>query len=264
MQHNSDDMLDDLLASEGAAEDSDADGWIMSYADLMSLLLCFFVILYSLSDLADSEFQQIAEKISEGFQGEYEKRKSPMDHGIKGETEAIRAVEMISNMMDVNNRDKMLEIIERVYRERNDSDQVITKMKSILGLEKIASYDPVKSNFTLLYPSPKIFIATSLQLQSEAQSAFKELVAILNQSQPDSEIQITVMGSHRSQLSYQKALEPAIAKASVIAQSLVYFGFNSDQVKAEAKLRKPSARSATPSKNSPKEEIKLVITMRGS
>ena len=51
-------------APEGAPE------WMVTYGDLMTLLLCFFVILFSLSEMKDdSKVQQILEQLREAFSG---------------------------------------------------------------------------------------------------------------------------------------------------------------------------------------------------
>jgi chemotaxis protein MotB len=43
------------------------DGWIMTYADMMSLLLTFFVLIVSFSSLQHSKFQQAAQSLQEAF-----------------------------------------------------------------------------------------------------------------------------------------------------------------------------------------------------
>ena len=43
------------------------DGWIMTYADMMSLLLTFFVLIVSFSSLQHSKFQQAAQSLHEAF-----------------------------------------------------------------------------------------------------------------------------------------------------------------------------------------------------
>ena len=40
---------DDLFIEED--DDGDADGWMVTYSDLMSLLLCFFVLILSMAEV---------------------------------------------------------------------------------------------------------------------------------------------------------------------------------------------------------------------
>ncbi|MBF0101990.1 MAG: OmpA family protein [Desulfobacterales bacterium] len=49
--------------SESLIQDDDQAAWIVTYADLMTLLLVFFVLLYSLTSLDNYEFKLAAESI---------------------------------------------------------------------------------------------------------------------------------------------------------------------------------------------------------
>ena len=41
--------------------------WVMTFADLMSLLMCFFVLLLSFSEIDAQKFKQIAGELSKAF-----------------------------------------------------------------------------------------------------------------------------------------------------------------------------------------------------
>lgn len=58
--------------------------WILSYADMMSLLLCFFMILHSLNHVDDQRIEDITKQLSEAFKGEYKEiEKRPRDSIIE-------------------------------------------------------------------------------------------------------------------------------------------------------------------------------------
>jgi len=46
---------------------SNAQEWLISYSDLMSLLLCFFVMLYAISTVQETKFQSATESLRSGF-----------------------------------------------------------------------------------------------------------------------------------------------------------------------------------------------------
>jgi len=50
-------------------EDDNSAGWIMTFADLMTLLLVFFVLLFSMSNLEKEQFAQAARSFQLAFQG---------------------------------------------------------------------------------------------------------------------------------------------------------------------------------------------------
>ena len=46
---------------------SNSPEWLISYSDLMSLLLCFFVMLYAISTVQETKFQTATESLRGGF-----------------------------------------------------------------------------------------------------------------------------------------------------------------------------------------------------
>ena len=60
------------MAKRRKAEEPGIPEWIVTYGDLMSLLLCFFILLAAFSELKQPrEFREVIDKIKEalGFQG---------------------------------------------------------------------------------------------------------------------------------------------------------------------------------------------------
>ena len=41
--------------------------WITTFADLMNLLLCFFVLLFSMSSVDDGKYEKVIKSISSSF-----------------------------------------------------------------------------------------------------------------------------------------------------------------------------------------------------
>ncbi len=49
-------------------EEEDTDAWLITYADMVTLLLCFFIILFSMSSPDKTQFKKVAEALrKEGF-----------------------------------------------------------------------------------------------------------------------------------------------------------------------------------------------------
>lgn len=62
---NSENLLLELSRSRGVADESSP--WMVSYADMMTLLLIFFVLLVSVSDLDFSQFEKVADGITKAI-----------------------------------------------------------------------------------------------------------------------------------------------------------------------------------------------------
>ena len=58
-------MSDDLFVEE--EEEGNADGWMVTFSDLMSLLLCFFVLILSMAEVDIIKYKQLADSMAEAF-----------------------------------------------------------------------------------------------------------------------------------------------------------------------------------------------------
>ena len=48
-------------------DEDDGGGWIVTFSDLMSLLLCFFILLFSFSTVQELKFKQLIQSLQEAF-----------------------------------------------------------------------------------------------------------------------------------------------------------------------------------------------------
>ena len=58
--------LEDYIDAKPAVEER-APGWIVTFADLMALLMCFFVLLLSFSSMDAEKYKRIAETMRGTF-----------------------------------------------------------------------------------------------------------------------------------------------------------------------------------------------------
>jgi flagellar motor protein MotB len=61
---------------------SNTQEWLISYSDLMSLLLCFFVMLYAISAVQETKFQTATESMRSGF-GLFNSKSQSLKPGAK-------------------------------------------------------------------------------------------------------------------------------------------------------------------------------------
>jgi chemotaxis protein MotB len=60
-------MSDDDLFIEEEEDEGNADGWMVTYSDLMSLLLCFFVLILSMAEVDIIKYKQLADSMAQAF-----------------------------------------------------------------------------------------------------------------------------------------------------------------------------------------------------
>jgi chemotaxis protein MotB len=58
---------DDLFIEEEDDDEGNADGWMVTYSDLMSLLLCFFVLILSMAEVDIIKYKQLADSMAQAF-----------------------------------------------------------------------------------------------------------------------------------------------------------------------------------------------------
>lgn len=108
------------------------DGWLATYADTVTLLLTFFVLLYSLSTLDSQKFQQIAAAMQSAFSGKADK--SILEFNMSSGDVPVVGKPQIT-VEDVQ-QDENLEILEDVltYIKENNLEEDVQIYSDSQGL----------------------------------------------------------------------------------------------------------------------------------
>ncbi len=62
----------DLNAKKRKTQDHDESNWLVSYADMMTLLCGFFIMMFSMSTVKTNDFEKVKKEVSEHFGTKYE------------------------------------------------------------------------------------------------------------------------------------------------------------------------------------------------
>jgi chemotaxis protein MotB len=120
--------------------------WIMTFADLMSLLLCFFVLLLSFSELEPQKFKVISGSLKEAF-----------------------GVQRIENVLDIP---KGIDLISKDFSDPSFVEQILKKkIRSAIRLARQEGKIRVKEDevsITVTLPDHMLFDSGSAQLKEEA------------------------------------------------------------------------------------------------
>lgn len=73
--------------SHGGGDAHDESNWLVSYADMMTLLCGFFIMMFSMAKLDEPEFEKVKEEVAKHFGGDY---KSPTAELAKFITQIIQ------------------------------------------------------------------------------------------------------------------------------------------------------------------------------
>lgn len=127
---------------EHTADEGDAN-WIMSYADMMTLLMAFFAIMFSFSTLDQKKFDVLREEISKKFGGKFQMPFEDIDKAL----EEIIKREGLEDKVRVERDGNGINIVFQgtVFFDaggveiRSESANVLNKILDVLG-EKAKEY----------------------------------------------------------------------------------------------------------------------------
>lgn len=123
--------------ASGRHENTAHDGagslrWLLTYADMITLLMAFFIMLYSMSILNTSKFNQVAVSIKSGFGGVFTGQgRSVMDFEARHEGQPTAKndrdyQEMVKNLQSIMQNNKL----GRVMRMREDERGIVISLST--------------------------------------------------------------------------------------------------------------------------------------
>ncbi len=175
-------------------------GWMDTYADIITLLLAFFVILYSMSSLKKEMFESIAEQIVQGQQ--------------KGFAEQVRSIQPSK---ETKSNSKTVKLFVPKLKESSF-------LKNVVGIEEENSSYESK----LVFPADALFVPGSTALVKKSEVAFKQTAAYLNRLDPKY-FDISIEGHYDANspipTGYSNKWEFSAARALNVRKALIQSGY---------------------------------------
>jgi chemotaxis protein MotB len=151
-------------------------GWIAAFGDLMSLLLCFFVLLLSMSTMD-------ARKVSEAI-GSLSGAMSVLEGGIKTEISRKR----VQESTPLENRDESSEAVNRVAASIIEASEMVKQSGG-----PAISLEESEDGFVIRLPANTLFKPGSAKLENEDAILFLKRVAMIIQEFPNN-VEVSVRG----------------------------------------------------------------------
>jgi len=150
--------------------------WLAAFGDLMSLLLCFFVLLLSMSSMD-------AKKVSEAI-GSLSGAMSVLEGGTKTEISKKR----IQESTPIESQDETSETVNRVQQAVGEANEMMEK-----GHGPAITLDDAQEGFVIKLPASLLFQPDSATIENQDALLFLKRVALIIDELPKS-MNVSVQG----------------------------------------------------------------------
>ncbi len=148
------DYEDLLMDTDDGDEGEEEAGWLMTYGDLMTLLLCFFVLLFSMSETKQDEFFQLMQSMKSALGTdvvpEAGTRKGLTMIDKEAEKEVI-AVDELGGMIQAELDSIKSEVEELIITNSLEGDVSVKveKRGAVITVSDMLLFPPAKAEFNL-------------------------------------------------------------------------------------------------------------------
>jgi chemotaxis protein MotB len=216
--------------------ESDGELWLISYADMVTLLLGFFVILYSFSTIDSKKFAKVTDNMSEALTGDErtssESKASEIDEDLK-------KLHYLSMMVSMAGMGSVEDVVGRMKSDESREEMVRTA-RSLMDSKMALSQD---GTLDLAIPSKTMFIPGSAEITP---GSYKQLAKIVNYiKKVEGLVDIQIVGhtdsspiNKSTSNKFSNNWELSAARAGAVAKALEEYGI-------DAKYLKPSGVGST-------------------
>jgi len=219
--------------------------WLAAFGDLMSLLLCFFVLLLSMSSMD-------AKKISEAI-GSLSGAMSVLEGGTKTEISKQR----IQESTPIESQDETSETVNRIQQAVMDANEMMEK-----GHGSAISLEEAQEGFVIELPASLLFKSGSATIESDDALLFLKRIALIIEELPNT-VEVSVQGHTDNQgpggkSRFKDNWELSSARAISVLQELLLDGVKPNRVSAAGYAEfKPLATNATKSGREKNRRVEL-------
>ncbi len=178
-------------------------GWVVTFADLICLLLAFFVMLFSLSTINETRTKAAIDSVSQAFATGGAKGAGEPFTGSDGEALAARDLEVE---------------LARVFAAAIPAAEISTPRPGRL--------------MQVAFHAEELFLPGTAELRSGQTALLDRVVAAVSRPPPGLQIEMEVTIGTRPHLSASGAEAVAVARAGGLARGLLARGLREDAIRA--------------------------------
>jgi chemotaxis protein MotB len=219
--------------------------WLAAFGDLMSLLLCFFVLLLSMSSMD-------AKKVSEAI-GSLSGAMSVLDGGTKTEISKQR----IQESTPIESQDETSETVNRVQQAASDANEMMEKAEG-----PAITVEEAQEGFVIELPAALLFKPGSATIENQDALLFLKRMALIIEELPN-DMDVSVQGhtdnsSPGANSPFKDNWDLSTARAISVLHELLLDGVDGSRVSAAGYAQyRPIATNATASGRAKNRRVEL-------
>jgi len=219
--------------------------WLAAFGDLMSLLLCFFVLLLSMSSMD-------AKKVSEAI-GSLSGAMSVLEGGTKTEI----SKERIQESTPIESQDETSETVNRVKQAAGDANEMMEQSQG-----PTITVEEAQEGFVIKLPAALLFKPGSATIENQDTLLFLKRIALIIEELPN-EMEVSVQGytdegAPSKSSSFKDNWELSTARAISVLHELILDGVDPSRMNASGYAEyHPVASNATKSGREKNRRVEL-------
>lgn len=225
-------------------QESEGEIWVVSYADMMTLLFGFFVILYSFSTMDEKKLSDFGKEISETLNDK--EKKKPSDAPQIDQERKMKAMQLLVGVLNLGNSvEEATEEIERVMSGQKSMKAAKEMIEKKLGsadaedglVSEILNHDKRRNELDLILPGSTLFQPGSAELNYQAKQKIRSLAQALIVVNDVTEIEITghTDKDKPNESRFRDNWALSAARARSVAKELMRHGIKAGSLKVSAK-----------------------------
>jgi len=207
---------ENIVIQEGAPE------WVVTFGDLMSLLLCFFVLLLSFSEMDKAKYKEVCGSLKKAFGVQYQAKTMTAPKGI-----AMVAKDFNQELVPTKRRQEFIAMQRRKEfgeRLKEEVEESLRDKEGMEGMKELIGVEVGENEVTIRFMGETAFDSGSADIRYEMRPLLKNIAAVLNEQEGE----ITVIG-HTDNVPirwgpFKSNLALSMARAASVADYLLTQG----------------------------------------
>jgi len=209
------------------------DRWMVSYADFITLLFAFFVVMYAISSVNEGKYKTLSDSLGDAFSNKEQQVNEVAPIQIGALPTTIQPIPLENpTTIEVEER---RELSEEILKERKQLSQVSAQFEQVLAPfidDKLVS---VKKNdywIELEMNSELLFLSGEAELSKKAQPALKKIAEVINALPNAINVEGHTDNIPIGNLKFPSNWDLSSARATSVVQEFVKEGINPTRLSA--------------------------------